>query len=192
MNLPEDAAPNLLGALALAVNSRMRAAVVDAAGAGGALAEAVVVIKDQPGSTAEWLGQVLGLTQPGAAHLVRRLVDQGWVRRQPGADGRSRALHLTAAGRVAAERILRARQDALADLVGLLTAEQRHQLARIAGNLLRCEAGDRRELARLCRLCDRSRCPTCPVHDGYRGAPCAGAGASGGAAGATEDPTPAR
>nr|WP_284706355.1 MarR family transcriptional regulator [Micromonospora phytophila] len=88
MNLPEEDAPNLLGALALLVNSRVRAAVTGPAGSGGALAEAVVVLKDQPGATAEWLGQVLGVTQPGAAHLVRRLVEQGWVQRRAGADAR--------------------------------------------------------------------------------------------------------
>lgn len=171
MNLPEDPAANLLGALALVVNSRVRAAVAGPAGSGGALAEAVVVIKDQPGVTAEWLGQVLGLTQPGAAHLVRRLVDQGWVQRRPGADARSRALHLTPAGRRAAGEILRARQQALTELVDRLSPEQRRQFAEIAGGLLRCEPGDRRELARLCRLCDRSRCPACPVHDSYRHGP---------------------
>ncbi|MEV4544645.1 MarR family winged helix-turn-helix transcriptional regulator [Micromonospora echinaurantiaca] len=177
MNLPGDAAANLLGALALAVNSRMRAAVVDAAGAGGALAEAVVVIQDQPGVTAEWLGGVLGLTQPGAAHLVRRLVEQGWVQRRPGADARSRALHLTPAGRRAAGEILRARQRTLTDLVARLSDPQRRQLTEIAGGLLRCAPGDRQELARLCRLCDRSRCPACPVHDSYRHPPAPADGA---------------
>lgn len=60
MNLPEDGSPNLLGALALLVGSRMRASASASVGAGGALAEALIVLKDQPGVTAEWLGQVLG------------------------------------------------------------------------------------------------------------------------------------
>ncbi|MCG5472447.1 MarR family transcriptional regulator [Micromonospora sp. LAH09] len=167
MNLPEDGSPNLLGALALLVGSRVRASASASVGAGGALAEALIVLKDQPGVTAEWLGQVLGLTQPGVAHLVRRLREQGWVERRPGADARSRALHLTTDGTAAAARVLHERQEALTALLAPLTAEQRHQLADIARVLLHDEVADARSLAHLCRLCDRERCPQCPVHAGY-------------------------
>ncbi len=169
MNLPAQAAANLLGALSLAVASRMRTAVTAQAGSGGALAEALVVIKDQPGVTAEWLGKVLGLSQPGAAHLVRRLLDQGWVQRRAGADARSRALHLTPDGTVAAKQILRSRQVALTELTERLTDEQLRHLVDIAGSLLRCPKGASHDLARLCRLCDRSRCPRCPVHESFCG-----------------------
>ncbi|MGK5740483.1 MarR family winged helix-turn-helix transcriptional regulator [Micromonospora sp. URMC 103] len=168
MYLPDDGAPNLLGALALLVSSRMRTAVTGPAGAGGVLAEALVVLKDQPGVTAEWLRQVLGLTQPGAAHLVRRLREQGWVERRPGADARSRALHLTPAGAAAAGDVLRAREEALAELLAPLSAEQRTHLAEAARTLLRHEVTDARSLAHLCRLCDRGRCPACPVYAGLR------------------------
>ncbi|PWR10643.1 transcriptional regulator [Micromonospora acroterricola] len=167
MNLPPDASPNLLGALALLVGSRMRSSVSASVGAGGALAEALVVLKDQPGVTAEWLGQVLGLTQPGVAHLVRRLREQGWVERRPGADARSRALHLTTEGTAAAARILHARQEALTALLAPLTSEQRRHLEDIARTLLHDEVTDDRSLAHLCRLCDRARCPRCPVHAGF-------------------------
>ncbi|MGC4798348.1 MULTISPECIES: MarR family winged helix-turn-helix transcriptional regulator [Micromonospora] len=168
MNLPEDGSPNLLGALALLVGSRMRASVSASVGAGGALAEALVVLKDQPGVTAEWLGQVLGLTQPGVAHLVRRLGEQGWVERRPGADARSRALHLTTEGTAVAVRTLRARQEVLDALLAPLTVEQRVQLADIARALLHDEVADAGSLAHLCRLCDRARCPQCPVHAGFQ------------------------
>lgn len=168
MNLPEDGSPNLLGALALHVGSRMRSSVSASVGAGGALAEALVVLKDQPGVTAEWLGQVLGLTQPGVAHLVRRLREQGWVERRPGTDARSRALHLTTEGTAAAARALRVRQEVLTALLAPLSAEQRAQLADIARALLRDEVADAGSLAHLCRLCDRARCPQCPVHAGFQ------------------------
>ncbi|MBQ0902319.1 MarR family winged helix-turn-helix transcriptional regulator [Micromonospora sp. U21] len=168
MNLPGESSANLLGALALLAGSRMRASVNASIGASGALAEALVVLKDQPGVTAEWLGQVLGLTQPGAAHLVRRLREQGWVERRAGADARSRALHLTPEGASAAARILRARAEALTALLAPLTAEQRSQLDDIARTLLHDEVTDARSLAHLCRLCDRARCPRCPVHAGLQ------------------------
>lgn len=50
----------------------VREAVAGAVGAGGALGEALIAIKDQPGRTADWLAQVLGISQPSTAHLVRR------------------------------------------------------------------------------------------------------------------------
>ncbi|MGA4731574.1 MarR family winged helix-turn-helix transcriptional regulator [Micromonospora taraxaci] len=167
MNLPVESAPNLLGAVALLAAAQMRTSVTASVGAGGALAEALVVLKDQPGATADWLGRVLGLTQPGAAHLVRRLREQGWVERRAGADARSRALHLTPEGASVATRTLHARAEALSALLAPLSAEQRLHLVDIAQTLLRHEVTDARSLAHLCRLCDRARCPQCPVHAGY-------------------------
>jgi DNA-binding MarR family transcriptional regulator len=167
MNSPTDDSPNLLGALTLFVSGRMRAVVTDTAGAAGSLAEAVIVVKDQPGTTAEWLGQVLAISQPGTAHLVRRLVALGWVERRAGSDARSRALHLTPAGAAAARKILAARQRALTELLEPLSATQRRQLAAIARAVLRPAAHDEKRLASLCRLCDRTRCAQCPVHAGY-------------------------
>ena len=41
-------------------------------------------------------------------------------------------------------------------------------LVAIAGALLGPEARDERLLAELCRLCDRSSCPRCPVHEGWQ------------------------
>jgi DNA-binding MarR family transcriptional regulator len=167
MNDTPDDAPNLLGALSLLIGGVLRAAVNAQAGAGGALPEALIVIKDQPGATAEWLGRVLGLSQPGTAHLVRRLTRAGWVERRAGTDARSYALHLTAAGRHTAGEVLQARQEALTTILAPLTAEQRGQLKDIASALLRPQSGDEQCLAQLCRLCDRSRCTQCPVYAGY-------------------------
>jgi DNA-binding MarR family transcriptional regulator len=168
MSSPVDEVSNLLGALALFISGEIREAVTGPAGSGGTLAEALIVIKDEPGGTLDTLHRVLGISQPGTAHLVRRLVELGWVAKRPGSDARSVALHLTPAGRRVADRILQARHQALAEIVGLLTARQRDQLAGIARKLLRPQARDRRDLARLCRLCDRSCCAECPVHMGYR------------------------
>jgi hypothetical protein len=53
-------------------------------------------------------------------------------------------------------------------MVGRLTEEQRTQLVAIAGALLGPEARSEELLAELCRLCDRSRCPDCPVHEGWQ------------------------
>ncbi|MCO1659033.1 winged helix-turn-helix transcriptional regulator [Pseudonocardia sp. S2-4] len=145
----------------------MREAVTGAVGAGGAPAEALIAIKDQPGCTAEWLVGVLKLSQPGVAHVVRRLGEAGWIERRPGPDGRSRGLHLSPAGREVAARVLTAREDVLVDMVEDLSVAERDHLRAVADRLLRPSARTDRDLGRLCRLCDRSRCAPCPVHEGY-------------------------
>ncbi|RZQ62451.1 MarR family winged helix-turn-helix transcriptional regulator [Amycolatopsis suaedae] len=168
MNDSGAAAVNLLGAAGLLISGVVREAVTEAVGAGGALGEALIAIRDQPGRTADWLAAVLRVSQPGTAHLVRRLTEQGWVERGTARDGRSRPLHLTAAGEAVADEALRARRSALRRLAARLTSEQHAQLAAIAGALLGPEARDERCLARLCRLCDRDSCPHCPVHEGWQ------------------------
>jgi hypothetical protein len=90
------------------------------------------------------------------------------VDKRTGTDARSRALHLTRSGRAMAHRILRARQRALRELTDRLPANRRDQLAEIATLLLRPQPSTEQDLAQLCRLCDRSRCPACPVHAGYQ------------------------
>jgi DNA-binding MarR family transcriptional regulator len=167
MNPHRARVANLLGALSLHVGDRVRDAVSRQAESGGVLPDAVIVIKDEPGNTLERLRQVLEISQPGAVHLVRKLVDLGWVERRPGVDARSHALYLTPAGTAAAEEILRARRRALEALVEQLSDEQCEQLAGVASRLLAEPVRDWRSLAHVCRLCDRSCCDRCPAHEGY-------------------------
>jgi DNA-binding MarR family transcriptional regulator len=166
MNVSSREVSNLLGAAGLLVAGAVREAVTGTVGAGGALGEALIAIKDQPGRTADWLAEVLHISQPGTAHLVRRLTEQGWVARDT--DGRARPLRLTAEGERLAAEALAARQAALDRLVDRLSAREREQLVAIAGALLGPEARSEQLLAELCRLCDRSSCPRCPVHEGWQ------------------------
>ncbi|WET76747.1 MarR family winged helix-turn-helix transcriptional regulator [Amycolatopsis sp. QT-25] len=144
----------------------VREAVTTAVGAGGALGEALIAIKDQPDRTAEWLSEVLHISQPGTAHLVRRLIDQGWVTRPD--RGRARPLRLTPAGERQAASALAGRKAVLDRFVGRLSEEQCGQLIAITGALLSTEARSESLLAELCRLCDRASCPACPVHEGWQ------------------------
>jgi DNA-binding MarR family transcriptional regulator len=91
------------------MTGEIRKAVTLASGSSGALADAVVVIRDHPGVTAEWLGRALELSQPGTVHLVRRLSTEGLIEKRPGRNARSHALHLTSPGADVANRILRER-----------------------------------------------------------------------------------
>jgi len=167
MNTSDIRVSNLLGAIALHVTGQVRDAVNGSVAHSGMTADAVVIIKDQPGSSMDWLGQALGLSQPGTVHLVNKLTGLGWVDKRPGADARSRALHLTATGHIAAADILAARQAVLDELVARLSPEQQRHLSDIAARLLVPSATDDLELAHICRLCDRSCCSECPAHLSY-------------------------
>ncbi|MEV4017455.1 MarR family winged helix-turn-helix transcriptional regulator [Nonomuraea angiospora] len=167
MNVTSRHAANLLGASALLVAGMVRETVTASVGAGGSLGEALIAIKDQPGRTADWLTTVLRISQPGTAHLIRRLTEQGWVVR--GSEGRARPLRLTPEGERVAAAALAAREAVLQGLIDRLTDEQREQLVAIAGALLGPEARSEETLARLCRLCDRAQCCECPVYEGLQG-----------------------
>jgi DNA-binding MarR family transcriptional regulator len=124
---------------------------------------ALVVVGDQPGLSLAELSVALRLSQPGATHLVGRLVAAGWVDRGQGPDARRHALTLTAAGRAAVEELLEARRAAVRALIQPLDAAEREQLAAIAAKLLASRTAGRADLMRLCRLCERPACDRCPV-----------------------------
>lgn len=160
---------NLLGAWSLAVSDRITAATAAAAGRSGQ-APAALVALDQfaEGSTIEELSAVLGLTHSATVRLVDALVADGLVgRRRRRGDRRAVAVALTPSGRRAALRIIRARREAVQDVLGGLSAAQRRALTamaeRLTGDLaaLRLEERAGGELPTggwLCRMCDFGAC----------------------------------
>ena len=116
-NSSDDRLANLLGATALAAGDRMRAAIEDALGHGGAAPAALVHLGAYPGESAEALHRVLGISQPGTAQVVERLVDQGLLERRPGRDRRTHALHVTARGQRALAALSERRTDTLVALL---------------------------------------------------------------------------
>ena len=152
---------NLLGVQALALVDRM-----DGVGALPSESSALVTLLAHPGHGVGWLAGVLGLTDSGATRLVERLVASGLVRRRPGTDARARTLTLTAAGRRAAEQVLAARADAMADGLATLSAAERRTLERLLGKVVSGLADDLPTAMRCCRLCDRDACgdgAPCPL-----------------------------
>lgn len=158
-----DRLANLLGALSLDLARAQDAATAAVVGQSGAAAAALVVIGAAPGRTVEQLRRPLGLTQPGATRLVERLVDAGWVDRGGSFGRRGLQLTLTPAGQDMLERLLAARQAALAAALVPLSVAQQAQLTAIIETLLAARVGDRDDLERLCRLCERRCCERCPV-----------------------------
>jgi geranyl diphosphate 2-C-methyltransferase len=113
----ESRLANLLGALALGVHDRLAEATQAPAGRSGVTAAALAMVDQYPGSTVEELRRCLGISQPATVRTVDALQIRGLLVREPGADRRSLALRLTAAGKDHACRVLRARADVLLPLV---------------------------------------------------------------------------
>lgn len=156
---------NLLGALVTALNDELQASTVEAAEHGAAFPAALASMLGEPGMSIEGLRRILGLSHSGTVRLLDCLESDGAVERKAGADGRTSALHLTAAGRRQAREVLEARRAALAPALALLTTAEQGQLARLTEKLLAGLTRDRRHSDHICRLCDLAVCPdaSCPV-----------------------------
>lgn len=157
---------NLLGAQALGLTDRLLGA--DDGGPPPSDRAALVTLLAHPDRPVAWLGDVLGLTSSGGTRLVDRLVAAGWVTRTTGADARSRRLRLTAEGRRRAAAVLRARQSAMAGVVAALSPDDRAELERLLGLVVRGLAATASTM-RVCRLCDRASCSSagreCPLEE---------------------------
>lgn len=153
---------NLVGAFALAAADAIRQAAERSLGQGASAPAALITIGAYPARSIEQLRRPLGLSQPGALRLVERLEDAGWVARRA-ANGRGVALTLTASGEKVVADLLRARDSSLEQLLASLSASQLRDMAAAAEVVLAARTEDRHDLERLCRLCDRDRCPDCPV-----------------------------
>lgn len=158
---------NVLGALALALADSIRDATEAAVGMTGAAPAALVALQEfLSGRPTEDLAQAMGLTHSGAVRLVDRLGDAGLVARQPGRDGRSGAIMLTARGRAVSRRISEARAAAIGAALEGLTGKDRRALLALAETLVATVTAQRLEArqhggetpAWLCRVCDFDAC----------------------------------
>lgn len=165
-----DRSANLLGALSLSVSDRTADALGESAGQSQTAAIALSALHhflDAP--TLDRLRQVLGLTPSGAVRLVDRLQDAGYVRRRPGADGRSVSVQLTASGRRAARRVTAARAEVLQEALAVLAPQERRTFEELASRVLVGLMRGPGAVRWMCRLCDTGTCRGesggCPVHN---------------------------
>lgn len=158
MSAERAATANVLGALALAVADQLPADPVPAGRTDSAAAalSALDQFLDRP--TVDRLRQVLGLTHSGAVRLVDRLTAAGLVERGSGADGRSRAVRLTAAGRRAARRVAGRRAAYLDALLAGLSAEETRTLHELLGRVLAQVVRHKDGGPWICRRCDLQAC----------------------------------
>jgi DNA-binding MarR family transcriptional regulator len=160
---PDARIANLLGALTLEAATVQERAAQAVVGQAGSAAAALVTIAAHPNRTVEELRAPLGLSQPGAARLVQRLVDAGWVERSgPGGRGGHRLTPSATGGRLLDE-LFDARRAALLDLLKPLPDDERQALAATLERLLAARTTDTISAKHLCRLCERRTCARCPV-----------------------------
>jgi DNA-binding MarR family transcriptional regulator len=149
---------NLLGACSLAIAGRLPAAADEAA--------LVALDTWLAGATVDRLARVLHLTHSGAVRLADRLERDRLIERRPGADNRSRALHVTPAGARAAATLRADRFAALEHLLAPLSADERVSLTGLLERLLTALGPDHEAAGHICRLCDADVCghpDRCPV-----------------------------
>jgi DNA-binding MarR family transcriptional regulator len=164
----DDHLANVLGALVLALDDAVTAAVADATGLTGAAPAALIALHDLlAGRSVDDLRRAVDLTHSGAVRLVDRLVADGLATRRSGADARSLAVVLTARGRRVARDAIDARAAVLHDALGGLDRRERRQLAPLVEQLVTTvvehrlaarRAGDDPAGGWLCRQCDPAAC----------------------------------
>jgi MarR family transcriptional regulator, negative regulator of the multidrug operon emrRAB len=152
-----DRSANLLGALALRVADRMRAAVATETSESAATAlSAIHNFLDAP--RIDQLANVLGLSSSGTVRLVDGLAAQGLVVRRQGSDGRESVVGLTSTGRRRAAAVTRARADVLAEALSPLPKAERAAFENAVEKVLIGLVRGPRGRGWMCRLCSTATC----------------------------------
>ena len=158
-------AANILGTLALTVGDRVGFGTARAAGYGAHAPAALVTLLWYPDRPITHLADRLRISHPGAVQLSTRLEEAGLLERIPGADGRTRLLALTTAGRAAAQAVLVERRAVLARAIAAVPDHALDGLLEAVSAMLGALADDLLTSEFMCRLCDELSCPDdrCPV-----------------------------
>ena len=160
---------NVIGAAALLLADRMRAAVEETTGFRGETASALTALLGWgDGSPIEALASGLHLSHSRTVRVVDALeARRDVVRREDPTDRRRAVVVLTSRGRRAATRVLEARAAALDEALADLSPAEVRGLARAGAALLAPAATTRTEACFACRWCDvvvcgfdDGRCPT--------------------------------
>jgi DNA-binding MarR family transcriptional regulator len=161
---------NPLSALALMIGDTSNAATRAATGLAPQEMAALVLVRNRPGCSVNWLHDRLGLTQSGAVRLLDRLQQDGLVTRKRTAGRREVSLAITPSGEALVGRGVSARSQAIESLLDGLPAADRGQLVSLIERVLSLQALPRDEGDVACRLCNWSVCvPDCPVEGTDRG-----------------------
>ncbi len=155
---------NALSALLLLGIDAADEAALEATGLPPRGFSALVLVRNRPGRSVNWLHRRLALTQSGAVRLVDRVEGLGLLRRETTVGRREIALYVTEAGEVRLRKGLNARLEAMRELVKPLSNAEEKQLASLIDKMLGAGSRTQDETDAACRLCDWDVCkPTCPL-----------------------------
>lgn len=156
---------NLLGALVVAVNDKMKQLAEQEISMAGEAAAALVTIGHNFGESVDFLSGILQLSHSGCVRLVDKLAEEGLIERRAGKDRRSVALYLTETGQQRKRDVLRARRDALNWVFESLNGGQQAQLTQLMEVMLQSITTCKAEADTICRLCEERTCAQqrCPV-----------------------------
>jgi MarR family transcriptional regulator, negative regulator of the multidrug operon emrRAB len=143
----------------------VRAAADEAVGLGGQTAPAIALIAMSPRMNIKLLAERLKLSHPAAVRIVHGLVKDGMVQRVMSDDKRAVHLVLTRKGAAAHERMRKARQDVLDDVLDRLSPGQKSALQPVLFELMQALTCNAPDAWTNCRLCDAKTCAArgCPV-----------------------------
>lgn len=159
---------NLLAAFAGEITERVDAELKTHPNQTDSTLAALNVMGFWDGITNAELAKALKLSHTATVRLVDKLEAQGLVEAGAGEDKRATYLHLTAAGKKAAQPTLMARCVAVDGYLDSLSAAEEAQLAKLLEKLISPLATDDFAISHFCRLCDFASCPgdKCPMHSG--------------------------
>jgi len=157
---------NLLAAMALGIADRIRETIEADAEHGAMASAALNTVGFFPGESISVLSKTLKLSHSASVRLVDGLAGKGLLERNKGRDGRSVVLSLTRSGTRAFARLREKRRKAIAEVIDVLSTNERTQLSGLSEKLLDRLTRDRASGDFICRFCEIEACPQdrCPVH----------------------------
>lgn len=167
MNGPRNR--NIFGAFALMISDDIVRATSSRVPEAGPTASALALLAHKPGLSIRMLAIGVGLSHAATVRLVDRLAAEGLVeRRDHATDGRTRSLYLTSVGRRASRKVLRARDQIIAEGLAVLSNEELVILATLSERVLRARLQSPEHVYRVCRLCCYDDCDDCPIDEELR------------------------
>ncbi len=154
---------NAFGALALAISDDIHASI-QSSGLVHSEAEAVGHLGHAPGMAITQLADAIALSHAATVRLVARLEDRGLVERSSSeTDGRTVLLKLSQHGQDLHAGQMHQRQDKLRAALKALTVDEQAMLSTLSTKVLQELLRDENHAFRVCRLCNRQVCASCPV-----------------------------
>lgn len=162
--MDEKKTENVIGAMVLGLADAVLRETENKAPEKGQAAAAIALLRHQPGMPIEQMRRALGLSHSATVRLIDRLVADDLVLRRPSAiDRRAVALHLTEAGDTSCDSILSSRFARIAKALQGFDSVERETYRLLTEKLLSSFVEDIDHGYSVCRLCDLSACPDCPV-----------------------------